>query len=48
MPLRVGDAIRNGRCSRLLPGEVLETEVSLYAGPDEEAECNGARGSDQM
>ncbi len=35
MPLRVGDAIRDGRCSRLLPGEALETEVSLYAGPDE-------------
>jgi hypothetical protein len=35
MPLRVGDAIRHGRCSRLLPEEVLETDVCLYAGPDE-------------
>ncbi|NUQ63187.1 MAG: DUF5107 domain-containing protein [Pirellulales bacterium] len=34
MPIRVDEAIRHGRCSRLLPGEVLETEVSLYAGPD--------------
>jgi hypothetical protein len=38
MPLRVGDAIRHGRCSRLLPGEALETAVSVYAGPDEEGE----------
>lgn len=34
MPISVAEAIRHGRCSRLLPGEVLETEVSLYAGPD--------------
>ena len=33
MPIGVGDAIRHGRCSRLLPGEALETKVSLYAGP---------------
>jgi hypothetical protein len=35
MPIRVSEAICSGRCSRLLPGETLDTEVSLYAGPDE-------------
>jgi hypothetical protein len=34
MPISVNEAIRGGRCSRLLPGEVLETDVSIYAGPD--------------
>jgi hypothetical protein len=34
MPISVAEAIRHGRCGRLASGEVLETEVSLYAGPD--------------
>ncbi len=34
MPIGVDEAIRNGRCSRLEPGEALETDVCLYAGPD--------------
>ncbi len=34
MPISVDEAIRGGRCSRLLPGESLETEVTIYAGPD--------------
>jgi hypothetical protein len=33
MPICVNDAIQRGRCSRLAPGEVLETDVSIYAGP---------------
>ncbi|MEX0642545.1 MAG: hypothetical protein WD468_07580 [Pirellulales bacterium] len=35
MPMSVNDAIANGRCSQLGPGEVLETDVSIYAGPFE-------------
>ncbi len=35
MPLSVNDAISNGRCSRLAVGEILETDVSIYAGPCE-------------
>jgi hypothetical protein len=35
MPISVGDAIKGGTCSRLLPHESLETRVSIYAGPDE-------------
>ena len=38
MPIALGEAIRTGRCSRLAPGEVLETRVSLYAGPDQQTE----------
>ncbi|MBN2578310.1 MAG: hypothetical protein JXB10_04900 [Pirellulales bacterium] len=34
MPIRVGDAIGKGTCSRLLPRQSLETHVSIYAGPD--------------
>lgn len=30
----VGEAIDNGTCSRLLSDEALETEVTIYAGPD--------------
>jgi hypothetical protein len=33
MPISVREAIANGRCSQLGPGEVLETDVSIYAGP---------------
>jgi hypothetical protein len=35
MPICVNEAIANGRCSQLGPGEVLETDVSIYAGPFE-------------
>ena len=35
MPISVSEAMHGGRCSRLLPGEALETAVSIYAGPDE-------------
>jgi hypothetical protein len=38
MPLSVGEAMRTGRCSRLLPAETLDTKVSLYAGPYEQRE----------
>ncbi len=34
MPICVGEAINKGTCSRLLPGEALETEVTIYAGSD--------------
>jgi len=33
MPISVNDAAREGRCGRLAPGETLETEVSIHAGP---------------
>ena len=33
MPMSVNDAAAKGQCSRLEPGQVLETVVSLYAGP---------------
>jgi hypothetical protein len=33
MPMSVNVAIVNGRCSELKPEEVLETDVSIYAGP---------------
>jgi hypothetical protein len=32
MPISVNDAISGGRCSRLAPGETLETAVTIYAG----------------
>jgi hypothetical protein len=35
MPICVGEAIGKGTCSRLLSQDVLETDVSIYAGPDE-------------
>jgi hypothetical protein len=34
MPLSVNEAKATGRCSRLEPGQILETNVSIYAGPD--------------
>jgi hypothetical protein len=34
MPLSVNEAKATGRCSRLEPGEILETNVSIFAGPD--------------
>ena len=34
MPLSVNEAKATGRCSRLEPGEILETDVSIYAGLD--------------
>lgn len=33
MPMSVKDAAAKGQCSRLEPGQALETTVSLYAGP---------------
>jgi hypothetical protein len=33
MPMSVKEAAAKGQCSRLEPGQVLETKVSLYAGP---------------
>jgi len=33
MPMSVNEAAGQGQCSRLEPGQVLETSVSLYAGP---------------
>ncbi len=33
MPISVNEAAAKGQCSSLGPGEVLETEVSVYAGP---------------
>jgi hypothetical protein len=33
MPMSVNEAAKAHQCSRLEPGEVLETSVSLYAGP---------------
>jgi hypothetical protein len=33
MPMSVNEAAGKKQCSRLQPGEVLETAVSLYAGP---------------
>jgi hypothetical protein len=35
MPISVNDAIPLGQCSRLAPGEVLETSVTIFAGVDE-------------
>lgn len=35
MPIGVGEAMQSGRCSRLLPGQAVETQVSLYAGWDD-------------
>lgn len=35
MPIRVGEAIAAGTCSRLKPHDAMETHVSIYAGPDE-------------
>jgi hypothetical protein len=34
MPISVSEAMQRGRCSRLLPGETLETDVTMYAGPE--------------
>jgi hypothetical protein len=33
MPLSVNEAAAKGQCTRLGPGEKLETRVSIYAGP---------------
>jgi hypothetical protein len=33
MPMSVNEAAAKQQCSRLNPGQVLETNVSLYAGP---------------
>jgi hypothetical protein len=33
MPMSVNDAAAQNQCSQLAPGQVLETKVSLYAGP---------------
>jgi hypothetical protein len=33
MPMSINEAAAKQQCSRLDPGQVLETEVSLYAGP---------------
>ena len=35
MPISVNAAMANGRCSHLGPGDVLETDVAIYAGPSE-------------
>jgi hypothetical protein len=35
MPLSVNEAKATGRCSRLEPGQILETDVSIYAGLDQ-------------
>jgi hypothetical protein len=32
MPMNVNEAISKGHCSQLAPGEVLETNISIYAG----------------
>ncbi len=43
MPMSVNEAAAKKQCSVLQPGQVLETKVSLYAGPDSEHQLQGAR-----